>query len=217
MPDLDVESCQAFLFDMDGTLLTSRDAIERVWNVWSARWGLEAVAVSNFLHGRRATDAIDHFLPGLSAYDRAAEIEWVETREMEDIDGVIEIPGAAAFVGRLPAGAWAVVTSAARRLALCRLKAAGLPFPQILIAAEDVIKGKPDPTCYLRAAELMNRSISKCLIFEDAPAGIKAALASGGTVIKVGNDPASCGLAVFMSIPNYLDISTAVAAEIPQG
>jgi beta-phosphoglucomutase-like phosphatase (HAD superfamily) len=50
---------QAFLFDMDGTLLTSRAAIERVWKAWSLRWGLDATEVSGFLHGRRATDAID--------------------------------------------------------------------------------------------------------------------------------------------------------------
>lgn len=166
---------QAFLFDMDGTLLTSRAAIERVWNVWSEKWGLEPTAVSDFLHGRRATDAIDHFLPHLDSTQRSAEVAWVETREMDDTNGVFEVPGAAAFLASLPPDRWAIVTSAARALALCRIKAAGLPLPKTFVAAEDVTMGKPDPSGYHRAAELMGKPIANCLVFEDAPAGIKQA------------------------------------------
>lgn len=173
------------LFDMDGTLLTSRPAIERVWNAWSMRWGLNPADVTHYLHGRRATDALDHFLPQLDPRQRAHEIEWVESRELKDTDGVVEIPGAREFLKSLPKERWAVVTSAARRLALARISAAGLPRPQLMIAAEDVTLGKPDPTGYRMAAQQLGFDARHALIFEDAPAGLAAALNSGADVIAV--------------------------------
>ena len=113
---------EAFLFDMDGTLLTSRPAIERVWNAWAAPWGLNASEVIDYLHGRRASDAVEHFLSHLDSHKQAEEIEWVEGREMRDTVGVVEIPGAGDFLNALPSMRWAIVTSAARRLASCRIK-----------------------------------------------------------------------------------------------
>lgn len=196
---------QGFLFDMDGTLLTSRAAIERVWNAWSLRWGLDPTEVSDFLHGRRATDAVDHFLPQLSFHQRKDEIEWVESREMNDTGGVVEVRGAAAFLATIPADRWAVVTSAAKRLAICRIKAAGLPMPNVLVAAEDVVLGKPDPTGYCRAAELLGQPISDCVVFEDAPAGIRAGKASGASVAIIGNDPATASFSALVRMENYID------------
>ena len=186
---------QAFLFDMDGSLLTSRPAIERVWNAWSARWRLDPPEVSNFLHGRRAIDAVDHFLPHLEPHQRSDEIEWVESRELQDTEGVVEIPGARDFLNTLPPERWAIVTSAARRLAACRIEAAGLPMPNILLAAEDVHHGKPDPSGYRRAATLLGTSAEQCLVFEDAPAGIRAGLASGADIVVIGDDSESRALA----------------------
>lgn len=197
---------QAFLFDMDGTLLTSRAAIERVWNAWSLRWGLDPREVSDFLHGRRATDAIDHFLPQLNPHQRKGEIDRVESRELNDTDGVVEVPGAAAFLAMIPTDRWAVVTSAARHLAICRIKAAGLPMPNVLIAAEDVILGKPDPSGYCRAADLLGRPISDCVVFEDAPAGLRAGVASGASLAIIGNDPATATIPALVRIENYLDL-----------
>lgn len=194
--------CKALLFDMDGTLLTSRPAIERVWNLWSARWGLDPAQVSGFLHGRRATDAIAHFLPDLDPLRRREEIDWVEEREMDDTEGVVEVPGAAAFLSGLPQDRWVVVTSAARRLAERRITAAGLPLPRALIAAEDVERGKPDPAGYLRAAELMGAGIGECIVFEDAPAGIEAGLSAGAGVVAIGNQD-DAGLPVLSRIADY--------------
>lgn len=208
-----LRSYQAFLFDMDGTLLTSRAAIERVWTLWSAKWGLDPAEVSDFLHGRRATDAVDHFLPHLEPTHRAAEVDWVETREMEDTNDVHEVPGAAAFLAALPAGRWAIVTSAARSLALCRIKAAGLPSPAMLIAAEDVAIGKPDPSGYLRAAALMGKPIADCLVFEDAPAGIRAGLAAGADVLMIGNDKGSRGFPAKAHVSDFTDLMCAHARD----
>lgn len=210
MPERRFGPYRAFLFDMDGTVLLSRVAIERVWAKWSERWGLDPAAVCAFLHGRRATDAIDHFVPGLDPARRSAEIDWVETREMEDTEGITEVAGARALLSTLPPDRWAIVTSAARRLAACRLRAAGLPDPLTLIAAEDVAMGKPDPAGYLRAAALMGCNVGECLVFEDAPAGLQAAFAAGVDVIAVGSDPDSESFPVRERIPDYARVSSGV-------
>ena len=174
---------QAFLFDMDGTLITSTLAAERVWTRWAARHGLDAAAFIPTIHGVRAIDTIRR--QNLPDIDLDAEVAWVERGEIEDVDGVAPIPGAIDFVKRLPPDRWAVVTSASVPLARARLKAAGVTPPAVMITAEDVQRGKPDPSGYLMAAATLGFDIADCLVFEDAEAGIKAGEAAGADVLVV--------------------------------
>lgn len=66
-----------------------------------------------------------------------------------------------------------------RALATARLQHAGLPTPSLLVCAEDVMSGKPEPECYLKAAELLGVRPGGCVVIEDAPAGIRAARSAG--------------------------------------
>lgn len=173
----------ALLFDMDGTLLSSIKAAERIWGAWAARQGLDVDAFLKTIHGARAIDTIRQLaLPGIDAEREAQEI----TRaEIADIDGVVEIPGAIRFLLSLPSDKWAIVTSAPKALAMRRLQAAGIPLPAVLITSEDVERGKPQPDCYLLAAQKLGVSANDCLIFEDAAAGIAAGETAGATVVVV--------------------------------
>ncbi|MFN3932599.1 MAG: HAD-IA family hydrolase [Brevundimonas sp.] len=173
----------AFLFDMDGTLITSIAAAERVWTRWAERHGLDVAAFLPTVHGVRAIDTIRR--QNLPDIDLDAEVAWVERAETEDLDGVVPIPGAVEFVRRLPPDRWAVVTSAAAPLAMARLKAAGLAPPRVLITAGDVERGKPDPTGYHMAARALGFAAADCLVFEDAEAGIEAGEAAGADVVVV--------------------------------
>jgi sugar-phosphatase len=174
---------RAFLFDMDGTLITSTAAAERVWTCWAERHGIDPVAFIPTIHGVRTADTIRRQnLPGV---DLAAEVAWVERGEIEDVEGVAPIPGAIDFVKRLPPDRWAVVTSATAPLAQARLKAAGVEPPAVLITAEDVERGKPDPAGYRLAAQRLGVDVADCLVFEDAPAGIAAGEAAGAEVLVV--------------------------------
>lgn len=173
----------AFLFDMDGTLITSTAAAERVWTRWAERHGLDIAAFVPTIHGVRAIDTIRR--QNLTGIDLDAEVAWVERGEIEDVDGVAPIPGAIDFVKRLPPDRWAVVTSASIPLARARLKAAGVTPPAVMITAEDVARGKPDPAGYLKAAATLGFDIADCLVFEDAEAGIKAGEAAGADVVVV--------------------------------
>ena len=173
----------AFLFDMDGTVLTSIVASERVWARWARKHGLDVEAVLKRIHGRRAVETVRSF--DIPDVDEDAEVEWLKNAEIADTDGIEAIEGAAAFLNALPADRWAVVTSAPRELAKVRLAAAGLPAPAVLVTAEDVERGKPAPDCFLLAAQRLGHPIADCLVFEDAPAGIAAAEAAGAKVVVI--------------------------------
>jgi len=173
----------AFLFDMDGTLLTSIASAERVWAAWARAHGLDVATFLPTIHGVRSVETIRRL--GLPGVDPVAEAAAITAAEMTDVADIVAIAGAAAFLAALPADRWAIVTSAPRALALCRLAAAGLPAPPLLIAAEDVTAGKPAPDCFLHAAARLGVSAGDCLVFEDAPAGIAAAEAAGAAVMVV--------------------------------
>ena len=168
---------------MDGTLLNSIAAAERVWAAWARRHGLDVEAFLGTIHGVRAIDTINRqALPGV---DAQAEARGITEAEIEDVEGVLAIPGAVAFLQSLPAHCWAVVTSAPKALALRRMHAAGLAPPAVMITAEDVASGKPDPACYLLGAQRLGVPIGECLVFEDAPVGIRAGEAAGADVLVV--------------------------------
>lgn len=181
--DLPARAYDAFLFDMDGTLITSVAAAERVWAAWGRRHRLDLDAFIPTIHGVRAIDTIRK--QNLPDIDLEAEVAWVTRGEIEDTDGVTEIPDAIAFVAALPADRWAVVTSASPELAAARLKAAGLTPPAVVVTAHDVERGKPDPAGFRLAAARLGFATEDCLVFEDAPAGIAAAEAAPADVIVI--------------------------------
>lgn len=173
----------AFLFDMDGTILSSIKAAERVWGAWAERQGLDVMSFLPTIHGKRAVDTIQSLqLPDL---DPQAEAAAITLAEIEDVAGIEAIAGAETFLKALPSDRWAIVTSAPKRLALKRLAAAGLPLPDCLISADDVNLGKPAPDCFLLAAKRLGVAIENCLVFEDAKAGIQAAEAAGAAIIVI--------------------------------
>jgi sugar-phosphatase len=173
----------AFLFDMDGTILTSIKAAERVWGQWAASHGLDVDAFLPTIHGKRTEDTIRALeLPGV---DPAAEAAFITRAEIEDVAGIEAIRGAAALLASLPAGRWAIVTSAPRLLAEARIAAAGLPIPEVLVAAEDVERGKPAPDPFLLGARKLGVAPADCLVFEDTLAGLRSAAAAGMASIVV--------------------------------
>jgi sugar-phosphatase len=173
----------AFLFDMDGTLLNSIAAAERVWSAWATRHGLDVAAFLPTMHGFRAIETVRRLaLPGVDPQHEADEI----TRaEIADVRGIHAIEGAAAFLASLPPRSWAIVTSSPRALALRRIEAAGIPLPGALVTAEDVSRGKPAPDCFLLGAERLGADPQDCLVFEDAVPGIQAAEAAGTKVVVI--------------------------------
>ena len=176
----------AVLFDMDGVLIDSTPAVARVWRSWAMAHGFAPEEVVAHAHGRPSIMTIRQYLPHA---DHEAENRIVERLEMEDLDGVVPLPGARDLLEALPRDRWTIVTSCTRPLAEVRLRAAGLAMPKGLVTSTDVVRGKPDPEPYLKAAEFLGFSAHDCIVVEDAPAGIRAGKAAGARVIAF---PTTC-------------------------
>jgi sugar-phosphatase len=174
--------CKGLLFDLDGVLADSTPAVARVWTIWANKHGFDPQETVRKAHGRPSLATIRELLPEA---DHAAENAIVERMELEDIADVVALPGAVELLRALPANKWTVVTSCTRRLALVRLRAAGLPAPEKLVTSNDIINGKPHPEPFLKGAALLGLAPADCVVFEDAPAGIRAGKASGARVIAL--------------------------------
>lgn len=174
--------CQGVLFDLDGVLVDSTPAVARVWAGWAREHGFDPDEVVRKAHGRPSIATIRELLPNA---DHEAENREVERREIADIDGVIALPGAIELLRSLPVDCWVIVTSCTRSLAGVRIAAAGLPTPKHLVTSSDVLRGKPDPEPYLRGAQFLGVPATECVVFEDAPAGIRAGKAAGARVLAL--------------------------------
>ena len=181
--------CHAILFDMDGTLVDSTRCVEAVWTRWAQRHGMDLDHILTVSHGRRTLDTLREVAPHL---DIEREAMRLDEEELECKDGIEEVRGSAVLLRALPFDRWAVVTSAGRALATLRLGFAGLPVPPVLVSADDVTEGKPNPAGYLSAARRLNVAPEQCLVIEDTPAGILAGRAAGMQVLAVSTTyPAS--------------------------
>ncbi|MGV9888204.1 HAD family hydrolase [Streptomyces sp. NPDC003395] len=175
---------QALLFDNDGTLVSSLDSVRRCWTRWAGEYGITAEAFARVeLHGRPAAEIVADLLPAGLVPQAVARVEQLEVDDVAD-GGVRLLPGTKDFLDALPAERWAVVTSATRRLAEARLDAVGI-LPKTLIAADDITRGKPDPEPYLLAARRLGVDPARCVVFEDAPAGLQAGRAAGMTCVAL--------------------------------
>jgi sugar-phosphatase len=175
-------NCAAILFDLDGVLVDSTGSVTRQWRRWAEEQDLEPDKVVETAHGVRTIEIVRRLAPHL---DAEAETLRLEKREADDHEGVSVMPGAAELLKAIPEGRWCVVTSGTRYLATARLQLGNLPMPQVLVSADDVSKGKPNPEPYLMGAKLLGVNPAECLVVEDAPAGIRAAHAGGMKAIGI--------------------------------
>lgn len=181
---------QAVLFDLDGTLVESTGLISDILSQWAVEQGLDADAVLNFSHGKRTQDIVAHFI-----HDESCSLHYHKLTEKFSVASVYTqaIQAAATFIQVLNQHhvPWAVVSSSERELIFARMQAADLPTPEYVVAAEDIVQGKPNPEGYLNGAKLLHIPIEQCVVFEDSAAGIQAAEAAGAQVIVVGAEDAA--------------------------
>jgi len=184
-------NCAAILFDLDGVLVDSTGSVTRQWRRWAEDNNIDPQRVLDIAHGVRTIEIVRRLAPHI---DAEAEALMLEKREAADQEGVSVMPGAADLLSSIPEGRWCVVTSGTRYLATARLKLGNLPIPSVLVSADDVSKGKPDPEPYLTGARLLGVNPTECLVIEDAPAGIGAAHAGGMKAIGITSTYPASGL-----------------------
>ena len=173
--------CSAILFDLDGVLLDSTRVVAQQYTIWARERGLDPALVLKAAHGVRTVEVVRRVAPHL---DAEAETRKIEEREAEATD-LVALPGAVELVHSIPPGRWCVVTSGTRYLATTRMRRFGVPIPDILVTADDVKHGKPDPEPYRKGAEQLKVNPAECVAVEDAPAGIRSAHGAGMRVISL--------------------------------
>lgn len=172
--------CKGILFDMDGILISSIESVERSWTKWAELRGVDPAYARSIAHGRRAIETIAALRPDL---DGEAELKVIEEIEVADGKGLTVLPGVLGLLAALPKECWTVVTSATERLARARMADAGIPVPERIVAAENVICGKPHPEPFLAGARLLGVAPGECVVFEDSSSGVMAGRAAGCTVV----------------------------------
>lgn len=194
---------RVILFDMDGTLVDSTALVERLWHNWGSRHGIALETILSVSHGRRTVDTVRLVAPHL---DAVSETQAIEGEESHSSEGIVALRGARRLLEGLDTTEWAVVTSAPHALALQRMAFAGLPTPPVLVGADDVRAGKPDPEGYLKAASMLEVKPQHCVVVEDTPAGILAARSAGMRVLAVGTTFPQSELLGAPWVPHFEDV-----------
>jgi sugar-phosphatase len=177
-----IHSPAAILSDLDGVLVDSGAAVEAAWAQWARAHDLDPALLHGRIHGVRSLEVIREVAPDID--DLAAEAAAVEDLVLHGPAADV-LPGAAALLGGATGLPFAVVTSCPGPLAARRFRDAQLPAPAVLVTADRVIHGKPDPEGYALAARELGVDPADCVVFEDAPAGIAAARGAGAQAIGI--------------------------------
>ncbi|WP_437227447.1 HAD-IA family hydrolase [Planctomicrobium sp. SH661] len=196
-------SVDALIFDLDGVLVDSNQIAERHWQRWAERRGVSFDLIARSHHGRPTVQTMREVAPHL---DAVAEAEMKESVEADDTVGLVAFPGAHRILAVLPSDRWAIVTSGTRRTATTRLNHTLLPIPQRFVTADDVQNGKPDPEPYRKAIEQLGFRPDRCLVLEDAPAGIQSARAAGAQVVAISSTNSPDALTHANVIVDCLDL-----------
>ncbi|KAL5120324.1 DL-glycerol-3-phosphatase [Pleosporales sp. CAS-2024a] len=181
--------CHGMLFDMEyiGTIIDSTDAVIKNWQKIGREIGVDADVILANSHGRRSIDVLQMYEPKLANWEYINSVEGLIPKEFGQ--DVVEIPGSRALLDKLNEQdiPWCIVTSGTRALVSGWLDVLKLAQPKQLVTAEDVENGKPDPACYQLGGQLLGLQQSRpsVVVFEDAPAGVRAGKAAGFTVVAL--------------------------------
>ena len=208
----DVAQPRAVLWDLDGTLV---DSTEYHWRSWQRPLADEGVHISraDFLasFGQRNDTILARWLgahadPARSA--RVGDAKEASYRAIIAAEGIAPLPGAAEWVHRLHKAGWlqAIASSAPRLNVEVVRRALGFEaLVETIVAAEDVRAGKPDPEVFLAAAAKLAVPPERCIVVEDAAAGIEAARRARMRCIGVGHGDVAAADLVARSLADLPD------------
>ena len=204
-------TCDAIIFDLDGVLVDSNAIAERHLRIWAERYEISFTRIAAVHHGRTTVETLRAVAPHLDAEREAALLASAEAR---DTDGLVAFAGASRLLAEVSRHRWAIATSCGIATASSRLEYLELPHPDVLVTAEDVTNGKPAPDAYVLAARQLAVDPSRCVVVEDAPAGIVSARAAGARVIGVASTlPESALVGADVIVRRLDDLHAGMASE----
>ena len=191
---------------MDGTIIDSTDAVEKYWHSLGKEIGVSGDKILETSHGRRSIDILALLAPDKANWDYICHAEGqIPLNHGQD---AVEIPGSRTLLESLEAAKapWAIVTSGTRPLVSGWLDVMKLAHPKYMVTAEEVANGKPDPEGYRLGAkrlgfadgsgsesdnaQLKRVQPAEVVVFEDAPAGVRAGKAAGYKVVALATSHA---------------------------
>ncbi|WP_267547377.1 HAD family hydrolase [Arthrobacter sp. H14-L1] len=203
------QTFDAVLFDMDGTLIDSTPAVRRAWFAWCAERGLDPSFLEG-AHGQPGRDIVASLVPP-EEFDEAFErIQQIEIAEVSD---VTILPGAAEALSAIGENRKAIVTSCTRPLATARITASGLVPPRVVVTADDVVRGKPHPEPFASGAQRLGLDPARCLVIEDAAAGLRSAQDAGCTTLAVAGTHVAADLSADLVINSLVELKFLATAS----
>jgi HAD superfamily hydrolase (TIGR01509 family) len=201
---------RAVLWDLDGTLIDSRD---QHWRAWRDTLAADGVTITEAQFARTFGQRNDAILTGWlgrvatpELIARIGDAKEQRFRELIEREGAVLLPGAAEWVRRLGDAGWlqAIASSAPRRNVEVEHAALSLEGRfAVLVSAEDVHAGKPDPAVFFVAAARLGVPAGRCVVIEDAAPGIEAARRAGMRSIGVGP---GAGSAATITVASLTDL-----------
>lgn len=204
----------AVLFDMDGTLISSLASVVRSWTRMAQEFGIDGAQVRDFrFHGVPARDIVDIVLADREPEVRARALARIVELELVDTGDIAVLPGAAEALTALAGdGLSAIVTSCDQALASARLRASGLTAPAVVVTADDVTRGKPDPEPFALGARRLGADPARCLVVEDAAAGLASGRAAGASTLAVATQSHGDELVADVVVPDLGAVRFEVSA-----
>ena len=186
---------KAVLWDMDGTLVNSE---ELHWISWRDTMAKEGVVITReqFLStfGQRNDSIVPAWLGCAATAERIGRIAEAKEelyRHLVRRVGIAPGPGVATWLDWLQKRGWqqAIASAAPRANINAVLEALSAEHVfQSIVSAEDVHRGKPDPEVYVLAASRVGVAAGRCIVVEDARAGIEGARRAGMRSIGVSHN-----------------------------
>jgi beta-phosphoglucomutase len=199
----------ALIFDLDGVIVDSMPVHELAWRRYLETLGFDGGDIPARMHGRRNDEIVRDFLGEKIDHDTVAAHGAAKERVFREMlgDRLREnlVAGIAEWLDHVEGAPIALATNAERANIDFTLDGAGLRrYFDVIVDGSEVSRPKPAPDVYLRAAELLKIVPGNCIVFEDSPVGVAAALAAGMRVVGVRTHASRLDGIVF-SVANFLD------------
>jgi len=199
----------ALIFDLDGVIVDSMPVHELAWRRYLETLGFDGGDIPARMHGRRNDEIVRDFLGEKIDHDTVLAHGAAKERVFREMLGgrLREnlVAGIAEWLEHVEGAPIALATNAERANVDFTLDGAGLRrYFDVIVDGAEVSRPKPAPDVYLQAAELLKIAPQNCIVFEDSPVGVAAAVAAGMRVVGVRTHSSPLDGVVF-SVANFLD------------